>query len=67
MDEFSFRIDCSLRKPSLKCLTTGLSDLADRALCSLDRGEPVGWHNVIQVSVSNIRSPHRNPTSHWPL
>ena len=67
MDEFSFRIDCSLPKPSFKCLTTGLTDLADRALCSLHRGEPVGWHNVIQVSVSNIRSPHRNPTSHWPL
>lgn len=67
MDEFSFRIDCSLPKPSFKCLTTGLTDLADRALCSLHRGEPVGWHNVIQVSVGNIRSPRRNPTSHWPL
>lgn len=57
MDGFPLRIDCPLRKPTLKCLTTGLSELADRALCTLQRGEPVGWHNVIQASVSNIRSP----------
>ncbi|XP_067042221.1 rho GTPase-activating protein 24-like isoform X1 [Acropora muricata] len=70
MDEFSFRIDCSLPKPSFKCLTTGLTDLADRALCSLHRGEPVGWHNVIQVSehcgwLRKQGGRHRSLRSRW--
>lgn len=56
MDEFSARVNCLSRKPSLKCLTTGLSELADRTLSSRQRGEHVGWHNVIQVSVSNTRA-----------